>query len=1160
MGQDSADTATAAAPIAGRYHVLRTLGRGGMGEVLEVRDETSDQTLALKRLLDPGRRSRLLHLFQREYHTLARLRHPAIVRVHDFGMADGSAYYTMELLGGEDLRKHCPLPWQKACPLLREVAGALSLLHARHLLYRDLNTKNVRVTADGHAKLMDFGALTHFGVPRDVVGTPPMIPPEAMGDAPLDQRADLFSLGALAYYALSGSFAFPARTIEQLRLVWAGRPAPLHELVEVPEELDRLVMALLSVHPQGRPQSAAEVIERLEAAAGLAPERELQSARRNLPRPALVGRDDTLGALTTALSATADAGAGSAIVLLGGDGAGKTRLLTECAIEAQLLGLLVAQVAIREHAADDDLLRRLLAAVQLQAPALVTQVLGDGGAALRPYLPAPHDLADDERDTLPPPLDSVERRARVMDALRDFLLALGQQRGLCLLFDDAHLAGPDDVGLLAMLADASAEQSMVSVAAMQRGAPAQATLERFSRTLELGPLGARGVEALSRSVFGDVPGCAMLSRWLYDVTGGNPAQCVSMLRHLVDARIVGYLGGTWVLPQALDERALPADAAELVRAQLAQLSDRERALASALALCRGGLSLELCDALADGAEEASAALDALSRAGVLISAGEGYTIRTDLIRSALRGAIDAPGRAALHRRIADVLLDAPGDDPAQRLEAAHHLIEGGDPLTGAEMLVAEGLDFADREGRLRGAIGDMEAALAAYRQAGRGAEDCIALLLPLMVAGMYNDRQLVRRHGRATLDALLELTGLATGSPRQVAASPFLVPLLLCATTLVSVAQACQDPPAARAALATIAPLGRYPGRSAPRSVHDFCVALIYMACGEPAAAERGMSAMLRQLEDERREPTVPEHVLIAFRGGLCNGIGMLLAAEAHPQATQYAERLQTLGHPRYEVYARQVLSLHHAYRGETRLSLRHQRRADLLSLQGAGSWRAQVWMPSLRILAQQMCADVVALKRTVQQLEALSEEIPTLASTRDLARMAHHLALGQAAQALQLFEARAADFEPGASARWGHAAANRAMALSALSRHAEALQVCDAALARLHVPEGAVATRVWLECQRGLAEHALGEPDGARDRLERLLHAQSLSDNPLIVGQLHHVLAQLSIRRRDPMRYEHHRQAVQRHFESTDNPALMLRYEGLVRESAALSRRTARR
>ena len=206
--------------IAGRYTLEAELAVGGMGAVYRVRDETTGKVLALKRLL-PKQAKRLRSCFARSFTRWSCLRHPRIIEVYDYGVSDERPYYTMELLDGVDLRALAPLSFRQACGYLRDVASSLALLHAHRLLHRDLTPRNVRATSNGHCKLLDFGALAPFGTPPVLVGTAPFVPPEAMRGLALDQRADLFSLGALAYYLLTKSHAYPAMTLEQLETLLA---------------------------------------------------------------------------------------------------------------------------------------------------------------------------------------------------------------------------------------------------------------------------------------------------------------------------------------------------------------------------------------------------------------------------------------------------------------------------------------------------------------------------------------------------------------------------------------------------------------------------------------------------------------------------------------------------------------------------------------------------------------------------------------------------------------------------------------------------------------------------------------------------------------------------------------------------------------------------
>ena len=168
----------------------------------------------------------------------------------------------MELLDGQDMRAVAPLPYRDACRYLREVAASLALLHARRLIHRDLSPGNVRLTPGGHCKLLDFGALSAFGNSRPRRGDAAGHPARGRRGAPLDQRSDLYSLGALAYWILTRRHAYPAKEIAELDELWKKAPPPPSALVPgIPKDLDTLVLTRsLSSDPLARPPSAAEVI------------------------------------------------------------------------------------------------------------------------------------------------------------------------------------------------------------------------------------------------------------------------------------------------------------------------------------------------------------------------------------------------------------------------------------------------------------------------------------------------------------------------------------------------------------------------------------------------------------------------------------------------------------------------------------------------------------------------------------------------------------------------------------------------------------------------------------------------------------------------------------------------------------------------------------
>jgi serine/threonine protein kinase len=280
-----------------RYLIEVLLGEGRVSSVYKVRDRENGRLMALKRLrgepreasqraseeVESSEANNPALTLRREYQTLKSLAHPRIVEAYDFGVDKNGAYYTMELLEGEDLRRVAPMPWRTACALLQELASALAVIHSKGLLHGDLSPRNVRYAADGHIKLMDFGTIAPMGMAKDIVGTPPFTPPEAIYRQPLDQRSELYSFGALAYWLFTGRHAYSVRQRGELSRAWLTQPAAPSKVVAqigtqevIPEAFDQLVLALLSVDPSARPGSASEVLERLIAIANLSPDKKPQ--------------------------------------------------------------------------------------------------------------------------------------------------------------------------------------------------------------------------------------------------------------------------------------------------------------------------------------------------------------------------------------------------------------------------------------------------------------------------------------------------------------------------------------------------------------------------------------------------------------------------------------------------------------------------------------------------------------------------------------------------------------------------------------------------------------------------------------------------------------------------------------------------------------------
>ncbi|MCZ6751940.1 MAG: protein kinase [Acidobacteria bacterium] len=279
----------------GSYEILGPLGSGGMGELWRARHVMLGRPAAVKLIrpesLGPEageKAGTLLRRFEREARATSALRSPHTVQVYDFGATDdGTFYYVMELLEGLDLHslveQHGPLPAARVIYILRHVCESLAEAHRNGLIHRDIKPANIFLTEAGYkydfVKVLDFGLVkrapgserkgSHLTIDGVVAGSPAFMAPELIkGTARMDARVDIYSAGCVAYWLLTGQLVFEGDTPLQMiaaHLEQTPDPPTTRSELEIPAELERIVMACLEKSPDKRPQSVETLSGQLAA-------------------------------------------------------------------------------------------------------------------------------------------------------------------------------------------------------------------------------------------------------------------------------------------------------------------------------------------------------------------------------------------------------------------------------------------------------------------------------------------------------------------------------------------------------------------------------------------------------------------------------------------------------------------------------------------------------------------------------------------------------------------------------------------------------------------------------------------------------------------------------------------------------------------------------
>lgn len=258
----------------GRYEIVAELGRGSMGVVYKARDPKIDRFVAVKAISvleqNPAELREYRDRFFHEAQAAGRLLHPGIVTIFDVGEESErrDPYIVMEFVSGKPLNRMCgqakPLQLESALEMTEQIAEALDYAHGQGVIHRDIKPANILITKEGHAKIADFGIakmnLAHLTIPGRVLGTPAYMSPEQLEGEAVDGRSDLFSLGVVMYFMITGYSPFQGNSATTVCFKIANRdPLPATSFDPgLPPELDAILRRAMAKDPSQRYQRGIE--------------------------------------------------------------------------------------------------------------------------------------------------------------------------------------------------------------------------------------------------------------------------------------------------------------------------------------------------------------------------------------------------------------------------------------------------------------------------------------------------------------------------------------------------------------------------------------------------------------------------------------------------------------------------------------------------------------------------------------------------------------------------------------------------------------------------------------------------------------------------------------------------------------------------------------
>jgi archaellum biogenesis ATPase FlaH len=670
-----------------RYEVKKFLGEGGKKKVYLTRDTLLDRDVAFALIktekLDDASRIRIT----REARAMGRLGdHPNIVAIYDMGEQEGQPYIVIPVMPGgdvESLIEKAPehrLPIEQAIYITKAVCRGLEFAHSKAIIHRDIKPGNIWLSADGTAKIGDFGLalavdLSRLTQPGMMVGTVTYMPPEQAMGGKVTVKADLYSLGAMLYEMVTGRPPFVGDDSVAIIGQHINTPpvSPTWHRADLPPALETLILQLLEKDPEKRPESARVVLQALEAIEAGKVKTEPSKgvpAENPLYRRVFVGREPELKQLQSAFDG-AISGQGALMMVTGEPGIGKTALCEQLATYVTLRG---GRTLVGHCYEVGSLSLPYLAFVEAVRSYVLSretkdlrEELGSGAADVARII---SEIRERLKIRLRPQKDPEEERYRLLQAVTGFLSNAAAVQPMMVVLEDLHDADKGTLDMLTHISRNLARARLLIVGTyrdveVDRSHPLSAALAELRRVSSYGRVLLHGLNAdevrrmLESITRESVPWG--LAEAVHRQTEGNPLFVQEVIRYLAEERLIARKEGGWRPTKDTPlEMSIPEGLRDVIGKRLSLLSPECNQLLTIASVIGREFSLETLKAVAGINEDIFVNV---LREGVRLSILEehsqrglvSYRFTHAFFRQTLYEEMIAPQRLKLHQEVARAL-------------------------------------------------------------------------------------------------------------------------------------------------------------------------------------------------------------------------------------------------------------------------------------------------------------------------------------------------------------------------------------------------------------------------------------------------------------------------------------------------------------------------